>query len=120
MAEQGAAVVFTGRTEAAGRVNEERMRARGLAVTYCHADNSQEDDVRRAVQTVVDTYGTITTVVNNAMEHRPAFGSDPVRGQREPSDRAVGGVVSWWHDEEHDGTSPGRARRRRRDAGADG
>jgi NAD(P)-dependent dehydrogenase (short-subunit alcohol dehydrogenase family) len=67
MAEEGASVVFTGRTEDAGRANEERMRERGLAVTYCHADNSQENDVRRAVQTVVDTYGTITTVVNNAM-----------------------------------------------------
>jgi NAD(P)-dependent dehydrogenase (short-subunit alcohol dehydrogenase family) len=66
LAEEGASVVFTGRSEDAGLAHEARMRAQDLTVTFCRADNAQEDDVRRAVQTTVDTYGPITTLVNNA------------------------------------------------------
>jgi len=66
LAEEGASVVFTGRSADKGEVIEKDFRARGLAVTFCQADAGIEADVRRAVQTTVDTYGTITTVVNNA------------------------------------------------------
>lgn len=65
-AEEGAAVVFTGRSEDKGIAHEKRLRDQGRAVTYCRADAGVEDDVRGAVQTTVDTYGTITTLVNNA------------------------------------------------------
>jgi len=66
MAEEGAAVVFTGRSADKGDAIEAAMQARDLAVTYCQGDAGVEDDVRRAVDTTVETYGTITTVVNNA------------------------------------------------------
>src|SRR5947209_7756711 len=66
MAEEGASVVFTGRSADKGDAIEAAMQARDLDVTYCQGDAGVEDDVRRAVDTTVETYGTITTVVNNA------------------------------------------------------
>jgi meso-butanediol dehydrogenase / (S,S)-butanediol dehydrogenase / diacetyl reductase len=66
LAEEGAAVLFTGRSADMGAAGEERLRARELQVTYCRGDAADEADVRRAVDTAVATYGSLTTVVNNA------------------------------------------------------
>jgi len=65
-AEEGARVVFTGRSADKGTALQDRFRSRGLAVTYCQGDAGVEDDVRRAVDTTVAAHGPITTVVNNA------------------------------------------------------
>jgi meso-butanediol dehydrogenase / (S,S)-butanediol dehydrogenase / diacetyl reductase len=66
MAEEGASVVFTGRSLDKGAAIEDEFRSRDLSVTYCSGSAANEDDVRRSVDTAVNTYGTITTVVNNA------------------------------------------------------
>jgi NAD(P)-dependent dehydrogenase (short-subunit alcohol dehydrogenase family) len=67
LAEEGASVVFTGRSADKGEEIQEKFRERGLAVTFCRADAGVEVDVQRAVDTTVETYGSITTVVNNAV-----------------------------------------------------
>lgn len=66
MAEEGASVVFTGRTEDSGRRLEEEWRGRGLQVSFARGSVIVEDDVRAAVDIAVERYGTLTTVVNNA------------------------------------------------------
>jgi len=66
MAEEGAKIVFTGRSEPKGKPLEEKWRAAGLEVTFAQGDVTNNDDMKTAVALAVDTYGGITTVVNNA------------------------------------------------------
>jgi 3-oxoacyl-[acyl-carrier protein] reductase len=66
MAEEGASVVFTGRTEENGRRLEKEWRERDLHVSFARGNVIVEDDVRAAVDMAVERYGTLTTVVNNA------------------------------------------------------
>lgn len=66
MAQEGAKVVFTGRSADKGKPLEEKWRGEGLDVTFCRGDVTNDDDMKAAVQTAVETYGTITSVVNNA------------------------------------------------------
>jgi meso-butanediol dehydrogenase / (S,S)-butanediol dehydrogenase / diacetyl reductase len=66
MAEEGASVVFTGRSGDKGREIEADFRSKGLSVTYCQGSAANQDDVKRSIDTAVSTYGGITTVVNNA------------------------------------------------------
>jgi meso-butanediol dehydrogenase / (S,S)-butanediol dehydrogenase / diacetyl reductase len=66
MAEEGASVVFTGRTEENGRRLEEEWRGRDLRVSFARGSVAVEDDVRAAIDMAVDRYGSLTTVVNNA------------------------------------------------------
>lgn len=66
LAEEGAAVVFTGRSADKGRATEERLRAEGRQVLFAQGSVAVERDVRDAVAAAVATYGTLTTVVNNA------------------------------------------------------
>ena len=65
-AAEGAAVVVTGRTEDAGREVEQEIRDGGGQATYVRTDLANEDDVIAAVRAAVDTYGKLTTLVNNA------------------------------------------------------
>jgi 3-oxoacyl-[acyl-carrier protein] reductase len=65
-AREGAAVVVTGRTEDAGRDVEQEIRAAGGDAIYVRTDMAVEDDVVAAVRAAVDTYGKLTTLVNNA------------------------------------------------------
>ena len=65
-AEEGASVIVTGRTEDAGREVEQEIRDAGGEATYVRTDLSVEADVVAAVQAAVDTYGGLTTLVNNA------------------------------------------------------
>ena len=66
LAEEGAAVVFTGRSEDKGRPLEAKWRAAGLRVSFSPGNVTDEAAVKAAVELAVATYGTITTVVNNA------------------------------------------------------
>jgi meso-butanediol dehydrogenase / (S,S)-butanediol dehydrogenase / diacetyl reductase len=66
LAEEGAAVVFTGRTEANGVAIQERLRALGREVTFKQGSVAVESDVVATVEAAVQTYGKLTTVVNNA------------------------------------------------------
>jgi NAD(P)-dependent dehydrogenase (short-subunit alcohol dehydrogenase family) len=66
LAEEGASVVFTGRSGDKGSALQDEFRARGLTVSFCQGSAADEADVARAVATTVAAYGTITTVVNNA------------------------------------------------------
>jgi len=66
LAEEGAAVVFTGRTADKGLALEERLRSEGRQVHFAQGSAAQEDDVKAAVQSAVDTFGSLTIVVNNA------------------------------------------------------
>jgi NAD(P)-dependent dehydrogenase (short-subunit alcohol dehydrogenase family) len=65
-AREGSAVVFTGRSAEDGRAIEERAKASGQQVTFAQGSAASEEDVRAAVETAVATYGSLTTVVNNA------------------------------------------------------
>jgi meso-butanediol dehydrogenase / (S,S)-butanediol dehydrogenase / diacetyl reductase len=66
LAEEGASVVFTGRTEDKGRVLEEKWRAAGHRVSFVRGSVTDESDVKATVAFAVETYGGLTTVVNNA------------------------------------------------------
>lgn len=65
-AAEGASVIVTGRTEDAGRGVESEIRDAGGEATYVRTDLTHEDDVVAAVEAAVDTYGKLTTLVNNA------------------------------------------------------
>jgi 3-oxoacyl-[acyl-carrier protein] reductase len=65
-AREGASVVFTGRSLEAGRAVEEEARTRGHSVVFAPGSAASEDDVREAVATAVQTFGTLTTLINNA------------------------------------------------------
>jgi len=65
-AAEGAKVIVTGRTEDAGRAVEAEIRAAGGDATYVRTDLSKEEDVVAAVGAAIDTYGKLTTLVNNA------------------------------------------------------
>jgi NAD(P)-dependent dehydrogenase (short-subunit alcohol dehydrogenase family) len=78
-AAEGARVVVTGRTEAAGREVEGAIRAAGGEATYVHSDLSREDDVARAVSVAAERYGGLTTLVNNVA---PTDLVGPGRGDR--------------------------------------
>jgi meso-butanediol dehydrogenase / (S,S)-butanediol dehydrogenase / diacetyl reductase len=66
LAEEGAAVVFTGRSADKGKPLEEAWRAAGHSVTFAQGSVTDNDAVKAAVDLAINTYGTITTVVNNA------------------------------------------------------
>lgn len=81
LAEEGAAVVFTGRSDDKGRPLEERWRAAGHQVTFARGSVTEDGDVKAAVELAVSTYGTITTIVNNAAAtdvSRPGGGDNHV------------------------------------------
>jgi meso-butanediol dehydrogenase / (S,S)-butanediol dehydrogenase / diacetyl reductase len=66
LAEEGASVVFTGRSADKGAALEERLHQAGRRVKFACGSAAVEDDVRAAVQTAVDTFGGLQIVVNNA------------------------------------------------------
>ncbi len=65
-AEEGAAVIVTGRTEDAGREAEQEIRDAGGEATFVRTDLANESDVVAMVAAAVDRYGKVTTLVNNA------------------------------------------------------
>ena len=66
MAEEGAAVVCTGRSRDKGLATEERLREAGLRVLFSHGSVAVEADVEAAIHAAVEAFGSLTTVVNNA------------------------------------------------------
>jgi 3-oxoacyl-[acyl-carrier protein] reductase len=65
-AAEGASVIVTGRNADDGRAVEQTIRDAGGAATYVRTDLAQEQDVVAMVRAAVDTYGSLTTLVNNA------------------------------------------------------
>jgi NAD(P)-dependent dehydrogenase (short-subunit alcohol dehydrogenase family) len=76
MASEGAAVAFTGRSEDRGREVEAGVEARGAQAKYIRADNGYEDQIAAAVKTTVITFGSLTTLVNNAISDDAGSGKD--------------------------------------------
>ena len=52
------------------------MTAAGGRARYIRADNGVEDEVAGAVRTTVETFGRLTTLVNNAISDDAGSGSD--------------------------------------------
>jgi NAD(P)-dependent dehydrogenase (short-subunit alcohol dehydrogenase family) len=65
-AREGANVVIADIDVEAGEEHAARLQNEGAHVTFVQTDVSKEADVQRAVQTAVDTYGSIHVLVNNA------------------------------------------------------
>lgn len=65
-ASNGMKVVLAARREELGqKIANEIVEAGGEAI-FCKADVANEDDVKRLMQTAIDTYGQLNVVVNNA------------------------------------------------------
>ena len=75
-AAEGAAVAFTGRSEDRGAEVEAAVRVAGGRARYVRADNGREEEVAAAVQATVDTFGSLTTLVNNAISDEAGAGRD--------------------------------------------
>jgi NAD(P)-dependent dehydrogenase (short-subunit alcohol dehydrogenase family) len=76
LASEGAAVAFTGRSEGKGAEVEAAVTAAGGRARYIRADNGREEEVAGAVQTTVDTFGKLTSLVNNAISDDAGSGRD--------------------------------------------
>jgi len=76
LAAEGAAVGFTGRSEPNGRAVEEAVAAAGGRAAFVRADNGVEAEVARAVATTVERFGSLTTLVNNAISDDVGSGKD--------------------------------------------
>jgi meso-butanediol dehydrogenase/(S,S)-butanediol dehydrogenase/diacetyl reductase len=72
LAREGAAVGFTGRSEDTGLEVEQGVRDAGGKALFIRADNSQEDQISAAVGATVDAFGSLTTLVNNAIANDAA------------------------------------------------
>jgi NAD(P)-dependent dehydrogenase (short-subunit alcohol dehydrogenase family) len=63
---EGALVTFADLDEAEGREAESALKAGGAAASFVRADVTVENDVRRAIYGVVQHYGALDVLVNNA------------------------------------------------------
>ena len=66
MAEQGARVVVAARREKEGTETADGIRDAGGEATFVQADVSIEGDIKRVMDTAVETYGSIDCAFNNA------------------------------------------------------
>jgi len=62
----GAHIVITGRNEEKLRIATEELRNLGISILGIHCDSSQEMETRGMVKKVIDHYGKIDLLVNNA------------------------------------------------------
>jgi len=76
LASQGASVAFTGRSEQNGVEVETAVSEAGGHALFIPADNGAEDQVSGAVRQTVDTFGGLTTLVNNAISDDVGSGRD--------------------------------------------
>ena len=76
LAAEGAAVAFTGRSEDAGRAVEAAVKDDGVRAMYVRADSGFEDQVAGAVGATVEQFGSLTTLVNNAIADEVGAGND--------------------------------------------
>jgi meso-butanediol dehydrogenase/(S,S)-butanediol dehydrogenase/diacetyl reductase len=65
-AEEGARVVVVDWNPQGGQETVATIRARRGEATFVHADISRDEDVRRAVDTTITTYGALHILYNNA------------------------------------------------------
>ncbi len=65
-AREGAKVVVADISSELGEETVRAIRAGGGTATFVKTDVTKEEDVRRAVQTAVDSYGQLTILFNNA------------------------------------------------------
>jgi len=63
---EGACVVVTGRDEEAGEIVVSHINGHGGNATFIPADLRNRRDIERLFAETADSYGTITTLVNNA------------------------------------------------------
>jgi NAD(P)-dependent dehydrogenase (short-subunit alcohol dehydrogenase family) len=73
LAQAGAAVVFTGRGEAALQKVKEQLSADGLTVLGVQADVASLDDSRRVIEVATERFGRVDILVNNAALYTPSF-----------------------------------------------
>ena len=86
-AREGAKVVLTGRTVAAGEALQAEITGAGGAAIFVPTDIGNEDDVVRAVHAAVERFGTLTTLVNNAA-------ATHLSGLRDRGDAGVGELAN--------------------------
>lgn len=65
-AKEGAKVVFTGRRETTGKAIEEEIKREGGEATFVKCDSTNQDDIRSLVDFVINKYGQIDILHNNA------------------------------------------------------
>lgn len=65
-AEHGAKVVFCGRNTERGVALEEKVTALGGVAKFVSCDTANEENVKRMIQTTVDSFGGIDILMNNA------------------------------------------------------
>lgn len=66
LAREGASVVIANRNAETGEETVRRITAAGGSAVFCRTDVSAEADCARAVQTALDRFGRLDTLVNNA------------------------------------------------------
>ncbi len=65
-AEEGASVVITGRREETLKEVKEQASTKGLVINYLVSDVSSEDDCKKTVEFVINKFGRIDILFNNA------------------------------------------------------
>lgn len=65
-ASEGAKVALIGRNASSGKALEDKIRAAGGEAKFIACDVSNEDDVRSMIASVVETFGGIDILMNNA------------------------------------------------------
>ena len=65
-----------GRTDATGLEVERAVTDVGGRARFIRADSGREDDVRAAVEATADAFGSVTTLVNNAIAAEAGSGAD--------------------------------------------
>jgi gluconate 5-dehydrogenase len=66
LAEAGARVAITNKNESSGRRAARQLREQSLDATYVHCDLASGDSISAMVDQVVERYGTVDILVNNA------------------------------------------------------
>lgn len=66
MAEEGAAVAILDCQDQAGQTLADQLKGRGLRAGYWHCDVSDEQEVKKVLDEVAQTLGSVTVLVNNA------------------------------------------------------
>jgi len=80
-AKEGAKVVVAEINAEAGRKVAQQIKQEGGEAIFVQVDVSKADDVKRMVQTTVDTYGRLDILFNNAGIAGRIFGSPPPPGK---------------------------------------
>ncbi len=88
-AQEGASVVLCGRRQQLGDEIVDVIKGRGGEATFVAADVAKAEDVKRVVDTAVNSYGRLDVLFNNAGINEHASG-DPDKEPEEIWDRIIG------------------------------